>query len=158
MNVNQLIKTFISYLINTDKIKNQEEMGAIMGYPNKTVFSRKLSSNIDNDFIVRMQTSFPEFDKWTHYIALFEDDENHLPIKTKKEAPFEDLTVDRKLDKLNRLLEQCFIKIEKIEQSIVNKDIAEREKVIEKSTTKIKKEFQDKESVKVNLQHGDTKS
>ncbi|WP_288374002.1 hypothetical protein [uncultured Chryseobacterium sp.] len=76
------------------------------------------------------------------------------------EDPFQDLTVDKKLDKLYYLLSTCVDKIISMEDEIKklsNEKEQDKEKSIAKTKSKIEREILKAESVKVDLKHGDTK-
>lgn len=77
------------------------------------------------------------------------------------EAPFQDLTVDKKLNKLYNLLNSCLEKVESMENEIKklsNEKEIDKDKLIAKTKSKIEKEILKAESVEVNLKHRDTKS
>lgn len=78
----------------------------------------------------------------------------------KNEDPFQDLTIDKKLDKLYYLLSTCIKKVESIEgeiKKLSNEKELDKEKSIAKTKSKIEKEILKAESVKVDLKHGDAK-
>lgn len=77
------------------------------------------------------------------------------------EDPFQDLTVDKKLDKLYDLLNSCLEKVESMENEIKklsNEKEIDKDKLIAKTKSKIEKEILKAESVEVNLKHRDAKS
>ncbi|GEN74122.1 S24 family peptidase [Chryseobacterium lathyri] len=68
MNENQKLKSYISYLINNGRVANQQEFGQVLGYKNKTSFSRLLSKPLTDKFIKNVQTCFPDYANWKDQI------------------------------------------------------------------------------------------
>lgn len=102
------------------------------------------------------------FDKHTDFSPLNnkQDTNQSVPLKQENEDPFQDLTVDKKLDKLYYLLSTCVDKIISMEDEIKklsNEKEQDKEKSIAKTKSKIEREILKAESVKVDLKHGDTK-
>lgn len=81
MNENQKLKAYISYLINTGKVENQQEFGQTLGYKNKTSFSRLLSAPLSEKFIKKLQTSYPDYERWS--MRLNNDIEVYQDVKPK---------------------------------------------------------------------------
>lgn len=132
------------------------------GYVNnirKSIKSDKFDTNI--------ATHFPELNK---FWLLFGEGEmlnepeaiKKVPLKhNENELPFQDLTIDKKLDKLYNLLITCVKNISTIESEIKklnNEKELDKEKSIAKTKSKIEKEILKAESVKVDLEHGDAES
>lgn len=99
------IKKFINFLKSIGRVSNQEEFGKMLGYENKTSFSRKINGEIKEDFILKIKAQFPEFNDWiktdaANYKKWF--DANNVN-KDKKHQAFHDLhRIAKKASEKNR--------------------------------------------------------
>jgi len=145
MNIEELKKIRNRYNLNrksfAEKLEISKDTLDLWEYRNK---------EIPVDKIEYIQYVFSDY---------FKEPKDFQEIK-KNEDPFQNLTIDKKLDKLYYLLNTCVVKISSMEDEIkklINEKEQDKEKSIAKTKSKIEKEILKAESIKVDLKHGDAK-
>jgi putative phage repressor len=84
MKENDKINLFIQFLLKSGRFASQEDVGAFLGYPNKSSFSQILKKDITSVFYNKFLSAFPEYEQF--HIGIIPEESVNRVERNKKSA------------------------------------------------------------------------